>query len=243
MYKNRILTAVCIAISAVSLAGCPGDSARAQKWVGRTTTTARAENAQPLPPGKDHPHAARKDAGKEAFLSTYNNPDEGITFRYPRNYLLEEGEVQEHSYFLKTQEEVEAEQAGAELIVTVLIPEDAYPNTTFEHGSLQLIVRDVDSATACRAETASADGLSIRTVSALDGIRFDSTEQESSVAGANVRERHYAAFSGGQCYEFFTVLVLDQSADPDGFVKPADAGKILRQLEKIVTSVRLAPKE
>src|SRR5436305_13304445 len=100
MYKNRILTAVCSARSAVSLAGCPGDSARAQKWEGRTTTTARAENAQTLPPRKDHPHAARKGAGKEAFLSTYNNPDEGITLRYLRNYLLDEGEVPEQSYLL-----------------------------------------------------------------------------------------------------------------------------------------------
>ena len=243
MENNRFLTVIWVGISAVSLAGCPGDSARAQRWDGASATVARVEGAHSFSPRKEHPRAPKKNLGKEAFLSTYNNPDEGITFRYPRNYLLEEGDVQEHSYFLKTQEELEAEQPGTELIATVLIPEDAYPNTTFEHGSLQLVIRDIEGAAACRAKTGSSGQLKIRQVSALDGIRFDSAEQENSVAGASVRERHYATFSGGRCYEFLAVLVVDQNADEGGFVKAADAGKILRQLEKIVASVRFEAKE
>jgi len=239
MDSNGLLSVICVGVSAMGLAGCPGDSARAQKWEGSRAKVAHADDAHSFLPGKEHPHRPKKEAGRDAFLSTYNNSDEGISFRYPRNYRLEDGEVQEHSYFLKTQEELDVAQPGAELIATVLIPEDAYPNTTFEHGSLQLVIRDVDSATACRAESMPSHDLGLRRISSLGGIQFDSTQQENSVARASVRERVYAAFSGGRCYEFFAVLVADQSADPDGFVKPADTGKILRQLEKIVVTVHL----
>src|SRR5437660_1059992 len=82
----------------------------------------------------DRRHLATKRTRRELSISTYNNPAYGVSFRYPRNYGLEEGNVQEHSYFLKRQEELSIEQPGATLIATVLIPEDAYPNTTFEHG-------------------------------------------------------------------------------------------------------------
>src|SRR5258708_33549659 len=97
-----------------------------------------------------HASPLHKDAPHESFLSTYHNPEEGISFRYPRNYSLEEGDVQESSFFLKRQNDLNSEQPGATLLATVLIPEDGYPNTTFEHGSLQLVANETATEKDCR---------------------------------------------------------------------------------------------
>lgn len=238
--SRTLFVILLVAASALSLAGCLDDSARAQKWAGSAATRSQVAGAQTLSPSREHPHSARAESHREALLSTYHNPDAGISFRYPKNYLLEQGDVKEYSFFLKTQEELDAEQPGAELVVTVLIPEDAYPNTTFEHGSLQLSVKEAEGPAACRANSEAGDAITPRQILTAEGIRFDVAEEESSVAGTTLRQRHYAAFSGGECYEFLAAVAADPSPDAEGFLKAADTGKILRQLEKIITTVKLS---
>lgn len=241
MHKS-LFVVLSVTLIAVSLAGCPGDSARAQRWDSGSSTPTRAPNAQAFTPKPEHPHSPRREAHPEAFLSAYNNPDEGVSFRYPRNYVLEEGEVQEHSYFLKTQEQLDLEEPGAELIVTVLIPEDGYPNTTFEHGSLQLWVREAESAAACRTDADNSQQVTRGNIWTSDALRLDVAEVDSLVGGTSLRERSYSAFSGGKCYEFLTAVAVDQTADQEGSAKPADTGKILKRLENIVKTLRLSSK-
>jgi len=239
---DKLSISVLVCISAVGLGGCPSESARAQKWDAGPAVKAGTENGRPLL-AREHPHTPNRNVGGETMLSTYNNPDAGVFFRYPKSYLLEEGDVLEHSYFLKTQEELDTNQPGAELVVTVLIPEDAYPNTTFEHGSLQLSMREADSPAACRSNRAPFEQATRSGFSSANGLQYEILEEDGSVAGTILRQRRYSAFSGGQCYEFFAVVAAEQATDADGFVKPADTGKILRQLTKILMSVRLSEKK
>jgi hypothetical protein len=236
MHSNKFLLAVSAGISAVAVAGCWGDSARAQK-LNPTAAASGTHEAQPLPMNHEHPHPPHKDVGRERSLSVYRDPVEGITFRYPRNYLLEEGEVQEHSYFLKTQEGLDADQPGAELVATVTIPEDGYPNTTFEHGSLQLVMHDAETA-GCPLDTEGAVSKRGHFTTG-EGLTFDWVEQNNLLGGTEIRERHYAAKAGEQCYEFFATVAVDASPDPNGFTKPADVGKIQRQLEKIIFTLHV----
>jgi hypothetical protein len=183
-----------------------------------------------------------RDTPHDAFLSTYNNPEEGISIRYPRNYSLEEGDVQEHSFFLKRQEDLDAEQPGAALLATVLIPEDGYPNTTFEHGSLQLVVNEAGTEKECREISLVGSGGNGARTTTIHGIVFRWTEQESETAGTRVLDRTYTGYSQGTCYEFLLTLAAEEAPDPDGFKKPADTAKIMRQLEKIVSSAQISNK-
>lgn len=235
MLSNKFLLAVSAGISAIAVAGCWGDSARAQK-LDPTAAVPGTHEAQPLPMKHEHLRTPHKEVGRERSLSTYRDPVEGITFRYPRNYLLEEGEVQEHSYFLKTQEGLDTDQPGAELVATVIIPEDGYPNTTFQHGSLQLVMQDADTA-GCPLDTEGAIGKRGRFTTG-EGLTFDWTEQNSLVGETEIRERHYTATAGERCYEFFATVAADANADPEGFTKPADVGRIQRQLEKIIFTLQ-----
>jgi hypothetical protein len=175
-------------------------------------------------------------------LSTYHNPEEGISFRYPRNYSLEEGELEERSFFLKRQEDLDIEQPGAALLATVLIPEDGFPNTTFEHGSVQVIVNEAGTEKACRETTWAASAGNTVGSTTVQGIVFRWKQAESEPGGTKVLERTYAGYSRGTCYEFLLTVAADRMPDADGVQRPADIGKIMKHLEKIVASAQIFTK-
>jgi hypothetical protein len=245
MFIKRLFLVIIITAASVDLIGCRGEAAtskqnpRPQPGVsvvgsGRNTNQASLASRHTLPLHRDTPH--------DVFLSTYNNPEEGISIRYPRNYSLEEGDVQEHSFFLKRQEDLDAEQPGAALLATVLIPEDGYPNTTFEHGSLQLVVNEAGTEKECREISLVGSAANSAKTTTIHGVVFRWSERESETAGTRVLDRAYAGYSQGSCYEFLLTLAAEEAPDPDGFKKPADTAKIMRQLEKIVSSAQISTK-
>jgi hypothetical protein len=198
--------------------------------------------ARQIPRNATHARNLRRDNPHESFLSTYNNPEEGISFRYPRNYSLEEGDIQEHSFFLQRQEGLDSEQPGAKLLVTVLIPEDGYPNTTFEHGSLQLAVNDVESEKGCLAVSEVGVTGSGSWALTVQGVAFHWSGEEAEIAGTKILQRKYAGYSQGTCYQFRLILAAEESTEPNGFTRNADMARIMKQLENIVASSRVFTK-
>jgi hypothetical protein len=210
---------------------------------GCNTSHARPAPARPsaVKPQTAAPVAARKPPHDSAF-SIYNNPAYGVTFRYPRNYSLEELDVAEAAT-LKTQEQLQAEQPGALLIATVEIPADAYPNTTFVEGHLQFAVDPHATAETCRALVAPPDsdwpGATDETI--VQGIRFHWRDRGAISPDAVYASRDYAGFSGGTCYEFFLQVAATPAANSTVPISAADLAKILRPLEKTVSSLQLHP--
>jgi hypothetical protein len=245
MLRRKLFIVLTVAVGSMELTGCGGEAARSAQM-----THAQTGSAAPGP-NKDTSQAAfaarptrppRKEFTREGSVSTYHNPEAGISFRYPRNYSLEEGDVQESSFFLKRQEDLDIEQPGATLVATVLIPEDGYPNTTFEHGSLQLVANEAGSEKACReASRIGSNGNSPRTTT-IQGIVFRWNEQESETAGIKILERAYAGYSQATCYQFLLTVAAEEAPDPDGFKRPADTAKVMKQLEKIVSSAQIFTK-
>src|SRR2546421_363245 len=198
--STRFLVSV-LALSWIVLAVCPNkgpDTESLRQTAAVSSVTALPARLDGQVSGNDRSHLATKRTRRELSISAYNNPEYGVSFRYPRNYALEEGNVQEHSYFLKRQEELSIEQPGATLIATVLIPEDAYPNTTFEHGSLQLVTNEFLTEESCGQVFGSTEAstLGIKGL-AIPGLQFQGTETTLSPAGTRVLERDYAGFLNG----------------------------------------------
>ena len=236
MLGRRPFILLMVAVGSMELAGCSGEAARSAQTPRASTHSREASLAA------GHARSSSYDAPYEAFLSTYHNPEEGISFRYPRNYSLEEGDVQERSFFLTKQEDWDNEQPGAKLLATVLIPEDGYPNTTFEHGSLQLVINEAGTEKSCRDASVLASSGNVARTLPVRGIGFRWSEEESETAGTKVLERAYAGYAHGTCYEFFLTVAAEEAPDPDGFKKPADTVKIMKQLEKIVSSAQIFTK-
>jgi hypothetical protein len=245
MLVRRFCIALIISLASIKLAACSGEAARSAQLAHTqrsSTTNGSTKNTDETSFVSRNAHHFRKDAPHETFLSTYNNPEEGISLRYPRNYSLEEGDIEEHSFFLKRQEDLNSEQPGATLVATILVPEDGYPNTTFEHGSLQMVINESGTAKSCRDTILTGSGAATARTTKVQGVVFWWSEQQSETAGTKLLERGYVGYSHGTCYEFLLTVAADEAPDPDSFKKPADTNKIMKQLEKIVSSAQIFTK-
>jgi hypothetical protein len=236
MYLQRSCTAWLLATACVGLAGCPATTSNS---VGDLEDSGLVYRSKVKPePESSRARIVAKPMSRESALSRYYRPEYGISFRYPRNYILEEGNILEHSYFLKRQEELNLEEPGAHLVATVLIPEDGFPNTTFLHGSLQFVVKNSSSQKECFRSISpeQTGGRTIETFSS-EGLRFGGSEARSGTAGTEILERDYAAFTNGTCYEFDLVIALGEPTEGDD-LGPGDPQKFTGHLEKIVRSVK-----
>jgi len=180
-----------------------------------------------------------KRAPRDSALSTYHKPDYGVSFRYPRNYLLEEGFDSEDPSILNAQQEIAARQPGSILVATVTIPPDAYPHTTFRSGTLQLVVNSTATRETCQSFAVSLDDAYTFGLTSIQGVTFNWRQRGSAAMGTGTLNRDYAGFSGETCYEFFLEVVTGSNPDLDPGVKDADETKIMRHLDKIVSSLQI----
>jgi len=232
-WKRSIVLVLAFGMHGSGLAGCGGRAASPGKNV-------RSAPSSPIGPTQ----RLVKAVPREASFSVYSDPQHGVALRYPRNYALEEGNPEELSGGVKSQEGWEDEQPGALLLATMVIPEDAYPNTTFVDGSLQFAVNASLMPESCKEALIRSDSGAVRRTGALtiQGVLFHWAEETTADAGTESVERNYAGYSNGACYEFFVHVAVGETANSDGLEKQADAKKIVRHLEKIASSLQWSVK-
>jgi len=187
-----------------------------------------------------------KPAPRESAFSTYSSAEYGVTFRYPRNYPLDEGpldEVTDQMPGLRNQAELEDEQPGAVLVATIAIADDSFPNTTFAGGSVQFAVNRYLPGGGCQdyPVTRTGDAKSASGVITVSGVPFMWADSDQGEGDREYYERDYAGFANETCYEFFVRVGVEPSGDSEQ-AKPVNQKKILGQLERIVASAQLQPK-
>ena len=230
-----------LALGAIRLAGC--HSTRAAS----TASAAKPASAVPAQPGAASKHPPRDSS----VFALYHNPTYGVSFRFPRNYAIEEQLEPDDSSpdaasLVRKQQELADAQPGSTLVVSVVVPDDAYPNTTFSEGHLQLAINPRVTQQTCRAFAAPSDGHTRTGKTIVDGIPFYWREHDSAGSGTAYTRRDYAGFSSGACYEFFLEVSSTVNAANDAPSSRPDVMKVLRPLEKIVSSLQIraaTPKE
>jgi hypothetical protein len=233
-----IVLILILALGAIRLAGC--HSTRAAS----AASSAKPASASPAPA---QPGAASKHPPRDSSVfALYHNPTYGVSFRFPRNYAIEEqlepdDSSPDSSSLVRKQQELANAQPGSTLVVSVVVPDDAYPNTTFSEGFLQLAINPGLSQPACRSLAAPSDGHSRTGKTIVDSIPFYWREHVSVDSGTARTRRDYAGFSGGACYEFFLEVASTANAANDAPISRPDVMKVLRPLEKIVSSLQIRP--
>jgi hypothetical protein len=221
---------VLLILSSLALSGCH-------------TTHAHSATAQPSPSAPQTAPPAAKHPPHDSALSTYHNPTYGISFRYPRTYLLDESSDSENSAISEAQQQLATDRPGATLVALVSIPPDAYPNTTFASGTLQFIVDPTLTSETCLASVVpnGPDAQVSTGTSIISGTRFHWLQSSELDQQRAHTARVYSAFIHAACYEFQLEVATEPSVAPDFAPKPADIPKILHQLEKIVSSLQIHP--
>lgn len=262
MRHSKPSTALLLLVSAMAFSGCHTSHAS-------SSAAFLAKPSGAPSSAQSFAHRSKHSVGDSEF-SVYHNPGYGISFRYPRNYLLLEPKLEPKldpeqdpeqtpeqasigsvdSELLLTPQSLDSDQPGALLVATVLIPDDAYPNTSFASGHLQFVVNPRATAESCRALVAPPDSPLPAAPHELflQDIHFYWRDRGSSTPSILFAGREYAGFSGGACYEFFLQAASTPSAysvlpTPGAVLPtpPADLAKILRPLEKSVSSFQLRP--
>lgn len=179
--RIRIATVAIFAAAAVSsclaVIGCSGQA---------TSVRQRQEAARALAAAAPRPTAATvarasehfaKPAARDLAFAKYADPGYGVSFRYPRNFaLIDSGDFdsspgdsdsdrviswqqgKQAGAGVRTAEELNADDPGAALLATIVVPDDAYPNTAFAGGSVQFAVNRYQTAESCRANLAARVG-------------------------------------------------------------------------------------
>jgi hypothetical protein len=143
---------------------------------------------------------------------------------------------------VRSQEELGREEPGAVLVATLVVPDDAYPNTTFAGGSVQFAVNQYLTAGSCRQSLLSRLGDSSGRSGAetIQGVPFAWIDNDEGDASTEFFERDYAGFTNGTCYELFLRVGVGTGDDSDG-TRPPDEKKILGHMEKVVASLQFEP--
>ena len=231
MLLRRRTISLLLILSATWLSGCGRTHAKSAP---SQPTPAIAQ--APAPPAAKHPP-------RDSAFSVYNNPAYGVSFRYPRNYSLDEEPDSEDPSILQAQQELAAQQPGSLLIATVTIPPDAYPNTTFRSGTLRLVINPMVTPETCQsfAIPGTPDPRDSTGASTISGIPFSWRQSGDFVNDLHDSTRVYTGFFHSACYEFYLEVTDSASIVPVPSEKPADATKIMRQLDKIVSSLQIRP--
>jgi hypothetical protein len=235
--RIRISTVVMFAVAAVSscvaVVGCSGQAAAVrQRQESARALAAAAPRPTVATVAKASEHFA-KPAARDSAFAKYADPGYGVSFRYPRNFALidsgdfdsteEDGDsdrviswqqAKQAGAGVRTAEELSADDPGAALLATIVVPDDAYPNTSFAGGSVQFAVNRYQTAGSCRANLAArvgdAKGAS-GTVNAQD-VSFAWTDTDAGDGNTEFSERDYAGFADGACYEFFVRVGVKSAA-------------------------------
>jgi hypothetical protein len=144
------------------------------------------------------------------------------------------------------------------------VPGDAYPNTSFAGGSLQLAINRYQTAGTCRSNLLArlGDAKAPNGTVNTQGVTFAWIDTDAGDGSIEFYERDYAGFVNGTCYEFFarvgvgseqtdrTLLNVSASSnnseslraltvEESASYRRPDERKILAHLEKIVGSLQV----
>ena len=220
-----------------------------------------------------------KPAPRDAAFAHYSGSEHGVSFRYPRNFaLIDSGDddidsdrviswqqAKQSGAGVRTAEELSADDPGATLLATIVVPDDAYPNTSFAGGSIQFAVNRYQTAATCRSNLLArqGDAKGPSGIVNAQGVAFAWIDTDTGDGSTEYSERDYAGFANDSCYEFFVRIGVKSAPNGDATLQNVstatapDSGtssvtseesagsrrpnerRIVAQFEKIVASLQV----
>jgi hypothetical protein len=254
--RMSIVTALILAVG-TAIGGCRSSGTQTTRAVAGPSVPAKTGRTKAAPRLLAAKFARHID--RESAFAVYRSPAYGISFEYPRDYSLQEGDLAEESDIIENERLLADQEPGSVLVATIQVPDDAYPRTTFGHGALQLVINPSWTAESCKgyvnstgydmnfekgvdADSDASSRWRRKGAAIVEGISFASRERPSTSPAGETLERDYAGFANGTCYEFLLLVSADASMSDAEDIRPADNAKIMRQLAKIVATLRIFPK-
>jgi len=161
---------------------------------------------------------------------TFKSRDYGVSFEYPWQYTKLGPKAIANDYSLQPQSDGMESQIS---LVRVDVPKGFYPDTDFDSGYFTLSLNPELNAEQCKATLKDA------TARNINGVDFAWKESESGGKGSAAKIRNYVAYANDTCYEIETGV----KTTSDGLSREVDADQVMKRLDGMVMSVKIAPEK
>lgn len=189
------------------------------------------------------PKPAKKRVQHKAPMATYTEPSYGVSFRYPKSYILKTDDEQELQLSELGPVQSDFIQPGGVTVAAIEMPRSSYPGTDFTSAFFSVSVNSSLSKDQCQqfAVTKSEleNELGVPAKVKLGGIDFTMVENFGDSANKEPRMKFFHHFENGNCYEFG--MGLGTVDDNVAGLKPVNRSLVFGKLEQILASVKLQP--
>ena len=105
--------------------------------------------ATAVPPAAVTPKPAKKRVQRKAPMASYSEPAYGVSFRYPKGYLLKTGDEPQRDLAGLGPVQTDFVQPGAVTVAALELPRASYPGTDFTSGFFSVSVNSEISQEQC----------------------------------------------------------------------------------------------
>jgi hypothetical protein len=196
------------------------------------------------------PVAKKKSRQRKLSASTYTNPAYGVSFRYPKYGMLQEGDKANLELDGLGPVEMNFVQPGGTTISAVELPRKLYAGTDFNAAFFNASVNSKMTAEECAQfafpETSNqgTDPVTISKKTKIGATEFHAVEGFAGEENNEADLKYYHVFQNGSCYEFALGLETAAAAPVDE-VKPAvklvDRNEVFRKLNWMLSTVKIQP--
>jgi len=190
---------------------------------------------------------AKKRVQHKAPTYTFNEPNYGVSFKYPRNYILKTGdEPQEMDLAGLGQLKTNYVQPGAVTVAAIELPRSSYPGTDFTSAYFGVSVNSTMSKEQCevfafpKSEHPENEPTSVSKVK-IAGTEYAMVEDQSGADKDEGRLKYFHHFENGNCYEFSMGLGTTDATVAG--LKPVNRSLVFGRMEQMLASVKLQPVE
>jgi hypothetical protein len=242
-------------LSGVFLLITNGCSKGPAKIAGQNSTNQNASNQQPsaiLPtpvvtPAVQTPmeKPVRKHVvQKKAPTATFSDPINGVSFHYPKTYVLKTGKEASLELAGLGPLPMDFVQPGGMIVAAIELPRNSYPGTDFSAALFSVSVNPELSASQCEQfsfplnlHPENDPGSPAKAT--IGGTEFSVVEDSGATDKKETLMKYYHRFEHGTCYEFTMGL---GTIAVDG-VQPVNREQVFGKLEQILATVKLQPGE
>src|SRR5260370_22645525 len=90
MLRRKLFIVLMVAVGSIGLTGCGGEAARSTQTQTSSAGAGPHKNITQASLATRPARPSRNGFARDASLSSYHHPDEGISFRHPIDYSLED---------------------------------------------------------------------------------------------------------------------------------------------------------
>jgi len=188
--------------------------------------------------------ATKKSPKKRPATVTYKDAATGVSFVYPRKFVLATGE-KARPRFDDNAVPMNFTQSGGATVATVALPKSLYPGTDFATGFFSVNVNQGLAEEECShfafVDVSNQDGEPVDAEKVKVGL--NELEMTSEFVGSVTRQaeaQYYHQYENGVCYEYVLGLGTAGFGTSDG-VEPVDRDQIFAQLKKILATAKIHP--